>query len=234
MVLGDIPSDDYFKTLAETLEKIPSLKRIDLTETAGQVCTVSRAAALTPLLRLPLVEFRVDFTNVNWNQDAVTPLINSAFTHRPPASTLLSLGLPWKSTGSYSSSLWCLSYTAEKAPGLKELSLGLQSNSNSSTSGWTRPRFATIQSLLAHWKAASPSKSQLRYLAISEQKQLSQFNAEQYNDIAQLLDLMFPSLVSVGPYSEADRTAPYWKDHWWFIEHLRKMYKELRVLRRSN
>lgn len=235
MVAGDnISSTDYFKTLAETLGKIPSLKRIDLTETAGQVCAVSCLDALTPLLRLPLVEFRVNLTNVNWGTDAITPLVNSAFAFRVAGSTLRSLSLPGKSTSSYSASLWCLSYTAEKAPSLEELSLGLQSNPNSGSSGWGRPRFTTIQGLLAHWKVAPPSKSQLRYLAISEQKNLSHFNAQQYNDIAQLLDLMFPRLVSVGPYSEVDRTAPYWKDHWWFIEHLRKMYKELRLLRGSN
>ena len=233
MVIGSVSSSEYFKTLAETLKTIPSLKRIDLTEMAGQACTVSYVSALNPLLRLPLVEVRVNLTNIDWDSNAAQPLIDAVAMYRRGGPIFRVLGLPCKSIGSYSASLECLSYTAEKAPGLEELSLGLQSNPNSGKATWTQPRFATIQSLLAHWKVALPSKSRLQYLAINEQKQLSNFNAEQYNDIAQLLDLMFPRLVSVSPYTEADRTAPYWKDHWWFIEHLRKMYKELRVLRRS-
>ncbi|KAF6740868.1 hypothetical protein DFP72DRAFT_951690 [Ephemerocybe angulata] len=83
-------------------------------------------------------------------------------------------------------------------------------------------------------RAMPPSSSKLRYLSIRDTKSPREFNAQEYNDIAQLLDLMFPCLISVTPYSEADMTAPYWKDHWWFIEHIRKMYKELRLLRSSN
>ena len=66
---------------------------------------------------------------------------------------------------------------------------------------------------------------------IKELRSSLSFTTRDYNDIAQVLDLMFPRLVSIRPYSDADENEPYWKDHWWFIEHLRLMYKELRMYR---
>ncbi|KAJ2933628.1 hypothetical protein H1R20_g3418, partial [Candolleomyces eurysporus] len=79
----------------------------------------------------------------------------------------------------------------------------------------------TVDVLLAKWKTCPPSQSTLRILAIRDHRNPLSFTNREYNDIAQLLDLMFPSLVSIKPYCEADEDKPYWKDHWWFIEHLR-------------
>ncbi|KAJ3511288.1 hypothetical protein NMY22_g15693 [Coprinellus aureogranulatus] len=197
-----ISSTDYFKGLAETLTNITSLKVIDIIDADGCTCNLANPSALNPLLKLPLVELRVKLVNATWSSsDTLVSLSNTAFpllqlTTRP---TLRSLTLPPKGSG-YIPTLACLSHIAEKGILLEELLLGMQSVSNNGT--WAQKAFPTIQSLLMRWRISSTPKSQLRHLAICEQKSLTQFSAEQYNDIAQLLDLMFPRLVSVTPYCE--------------------------------
>lgn len=83
--------------------------------------------------------------------------------------------------------------------------------------------------LLDFERSRKRPKSKLRYLTIRDCRGSAAFTAQEYDDIAQLLDLCFPNLESMKPYADSDIEEAYWKQHWWFIERLRKMYQKLRL-----
>lgn len=233
----DISFDTFFQELLEVAVKVPSLKRLTLEEKGSNI-RVRVAAAILRLLELPIEELHVNLSSINWpyspltrqfcpSSPCVRDLLSGSSTIRlmtlPPIPEEDSFTLQYLSDLAHSSAL-------------ESLAIGLVSRTEHKLRLFgggtlTQGDFSTISALLQHWKTDEPpSRSRLRHLAISEHKPLSEFNTQQYNDLAQLLDLMFPHLESITPYRDADKDSPYWKHAWWFIEHLRKMYKRIRVL----
>ncbi|KAJ3547751.1 hypothetical protein NMY22_g1536 [Coprinellus aureogranulatus] len=227
-----VASELAFKEVASSLANVSSLTKLQLVEKAGRKISIQEARSLAPLLSLSLQELHINLTSIAWPLGTASSFMMSALMGRPqrPLLDIRSLTLPAYLDG-HPFILSNLSEIAKGLPMLEHLTLGLESRTQIE-SGWFKwGLFPEISGLLHHWKTCrSPSPSRLRHLSIYEQKPLNEFDNHQYNDLAQLLDLIFPHLVSITPYHEEDREAPYWKEHWWFIEHLRKMYKRLRWL----
>ncbi|RXW25132.1 hypothetical protein EST38_g652 [Candolleomyces aberdarensis] len=224
LVVGDTSSSDYFEEALGTLEAIQCLEKVEI-KPQGRTVSVWIEPIIPFLKRLNLSDFELTADRVRYpNGAALAPLIKEVFTgdnntlHQ--TSPLRSLVLPKDTTDADCPTLSCLSCVAQLADGLQNLATGCDSG-----------RFldSPLNALLAAWKNRRPSQSTLQFLAIRDHKTPPPFTLQDYNDIAQLLDLMFPRLVSIKPYCEADENEPYWKDHWWFIEHLRRMYKRLRM-----
>jgi hypothetical protein len=229
---NDITSPIQFKNMVNSFGRLPSskLKQIKLSEKKGRKVNIKDPNALGPLLSLPIDELQIDLSSIAWPFGSLNGLLMSALLvqiKRP--LTIRSITFPL-ATDAGPFILPYLADIATQLPMVERLAGGIHSTTQISTGIFKWGTFPEISGLLHHWKTSQPpSRSSVRHLAIYEQKPLTDFNIEQYNGLAQLLDLMFPQLISIEPYTEADRAAPYWKNHWWFIEHLRKMYKRLRV-----
>lgn len=231
---ANITSEGHFKPLAHSLRQVSSLKSITLAEGNGSSVIVKDAKSIAPLLSLPIEELHVGLSTISWPGpfSSASVIISPALSQRP--FPIQSITLP-KKIDALPFILPHLSEIATSLPMLERLTLGLSSQTQVRALNLTWGAFPSTSELLTHWGVSqAPSSSRLRHLSIYEQKPLDEFNTQQYNDLAQLLDIMFPQLISITPYCESDREAPYWRDHWWFIEHLRKMYKRIRLLEASS
>ena len=221
-----IEGDDYFEPMMATLLLMPHLSDL---EVSGSTPIMKMASILPFCSRLSLHTFRVTVPQVaHRHHTPLAPIIDACFSnshHGKGRRLLRYLSLPASMVDSgnftyyYKVNLECLSYVAKEAIGLERLDTGI----DTSIPG------GSLSRLLSRWKRGSPSKCTLRLLFIHDVRKPDNFNAQEYDNLAQLLDLMFPQLESIAPYKSPDAAdAMYWKSHWWFIEKLRKMYKELR------
>ncbi|KAJ2933693.1 hypothetical protein H1R20_g3417, partial [Candolleomyces eurysporus] len=225
-------SDVYFKEALDTLETIQCLEKVEILNKEGSKVHLGADTVIPFLQRLNLSDFKLGVDRLKYEQQRVSqvpqPLIEAAVKRGGktlhPARPLRLLALPEATEGSHCPTLDCLSHIAQSPNGIQMLVIGLQSIK---ASYWG----STAGGLLAVWKSRRPSESTLQFLAIKELRSPLSFTTQEYNNIAQLLDLMFPRLVSIKPYCGSHENEPYWKDHWWFIEHLRRMYQELRMYR---
>ncbi|KAJ2933692.1 hypothetical protein H1R20_g3419, partial [Candolleomyces eurysporus] len=224
VIRGGISTSGYFQEALGTLKAVQCLEKVEIKQ-EGPIATLMADRFIPFLERLNLSEFELTADRILYQQSAVlAPLIETAFTRdnktlhqtRP----LRSLVLPKNTADSDRPTLRCLSSVAQLADGLQNLATGCDSG---------RSLDSPPDVLLAQWKTRRPSQSTLLFLAIRDHRNPLSFTNREYKDIAQLLDLMFPRLVSIKPYCEADENEPYWKDHWWFIEHLRRLYKGFRM-----
>lgn len=196
-----INASNYFEPLAKTLAGIQTLRKLELVDEELKFSVY--ASAITPLLTLQsgklLVDFKLDANAIGVDGSQFASWILSIYPD--PASTLRTLHLPGRNDMSTPVTMGSLSkFASSKGIALEFLSVALRSSPDYN-SHWSS---TTFPQLISKWRAMPPSSSKLRYLAIRDTKSTGEFNAQQYNDIAQLLDLMFPSLISVTPYSEAD------------------------------
>jgi hypothetical protein len=230
IVQGHISHERYFKKLVDTLEAIQCVEKVEILDQEGSSDLLWTNTIEPFLERLNLTSFKLGVKRVGYEQ-------NEALGHLlKPGSKALSLRsmiLPDATEDFYCPTLNSLSHIAVYANGLQTLVLGLNTIYSTDTLGqWDAPYITRpVCHLLSVWKKLPQSQSTLQFLRIKELKNPPSFTIQEYNDIAQLLDIMFPRLVSIRPYSDVDENEPYWKDHWWFIEHLRLMYKELRMYR---
>ncbi|RXW25136.1 hypothetical protein EST38_g650 [Candolleomyces aberdarensis] len=235
IVQVSILSEFYFKEALDTLETIQCLQKVEILNQEGSKVYLVADTIIPFLGRLNLSDFKLGVDRIKYQKQlAFQPLIKAAFKPggkplHPALPGPRSLVLPEAIEGSHCPTLACLSHIAQSANGMQMLVVGLKSI-NLRESFWGSMA-ETVGNLLAEWKNRRPSESTLQFLAIKELRSPLSFTTQEYNDIAQLLDLMFPHLISIKPYCEAHENEPYWKDHWWFIEHLRRMYQELRMYR---
>jgi hypothetical protein len=203
-----------------------SLKKLEVF--GGESTRVAHWNAVLPLLQqLPLEEFKLDvFQSPSWTASLET-LVDGAVTFRNQTSKntaviqpLRALILPSSLKNSFIT-LDCLSTLAEEAIGLEYLAISLKPEGRSSER-------KAIADLLFAWRTSKRSSCPLKHQAVSQFGQNVVFSAQEYDDLAQLLDLMFPQLASIRPY-DGEKAELYWNQHWWFIERLRKMYKTCRL-----
>jgi hypothetical protein len=230
----NISSAAYFKEVLDSLETIQCLEKVEILDQEGARIYLGIDCIKPFLERLKLTSIKIGVHRIKYEQmlQALGPLFMQRFGHI--THPLRSMVLPEFIEGSYCPKLNCLSYIAQYANGLQKLSVGLQAvhaTGELFRFPGTYAVLGPVDGLLADWKKRPQSQSTLQILRIKELKNPLSFTTQDYNDIAQLLDLMFPRLIAIRPYSDADENEPYWKDHWWFIEHLRLMYKESRMYR---
>ncbi|KAJ2921273.1 hypothetical protein H1R20_g15819, partial [Candolleomyces eurysporus] len=226
MLTEPIQTTDFFASTMISLSKMRSLKKLEVF--GGSTTRVAHWNAMLPLLQqLPLEEFKLDvFQSTSWTA-SLESLVDGAVTFRGQTSKnttaiqpLQALTLPSSLKNSFIT-LDCLSTLAEEAIGLEYLAISLKPEGRSSGR-------KAIADLLFAWKTLKRSSCPLKRLAVSQFGSDVVFSAQEYDDLAQLLDLMFPQLTSIRPY-DGEKTQPYWNKHWWFIERLRKMYKRCRL-----
>ncbi|KAF5332504.1 hypothetical protein D9611_005108 [Ephemerocybe angulata] len=96
------------------------------------------------------------------------------------------------------------------------------------------PTFIIDQWLKLLHKYNFKSYSNLRTLAIRElpgRRQPPPFSVEDIQRLAQIFDIMFPSLVAIQPFTDVEENDWYWKGRWSEVEKLRKTYQALRFWR---
>ncbi|KAF6754258.1 hypothetical protein DFP72DRAFT_899780 [Ephemerocybe angulata] len=220
---------NHFASYVKAMKASPSIKNLDLLSGGNRgPVIIDDLDAILPFLGPDLALQSLKFGNMYLSRrpDMTDPFLQlckqrSALSKIP--SSLRSLTLPAFSTPG--PTRFFQRSSIEIFPVLA-ICLNLESLSLSVTS---TPEQAS-KSLNSQRNLKQPKRlSKLRYLAIRDCRESATFTAQEYDDIAQLLDLCFPILETMKPYVDSDIEEAYWKEHWWFIERLRKMYQKIRV-----
>ncbi|KAF6748414.1 hypothetical protein DFP72DRAFT_1146034 [Ephemerocybe angulata] len=236
-------TEGHFQSLVTTLSQIPTFKALIIESVPrpppNHFAPPRRALAIgwnavrLLLAELSLTELEVDIP-INYGESGgLLPILQDAFTPRPdgPPRKLKKLGLPpIVGSGRYydntapALSLMDLCEVANHAHGLEHLAFVLRVGS-----------VDDIARMLSEAKnAGNKSQSVLRTLRIWDVKNAI-LPAKGCRMLAELLDLLFPTLESIQPYAASHASSPgaYWSAYWEDIEELRQTYRTLRIYRTS-
>ncbi|RXW22623.1 hypothetical protein EST38_g3246 [Candolleomyces aberdarensis] len=227
---GSVANNDAFSESLDTLSTLELLKKVEIEGYPNQYVTVS---SVVPFLqRLQLEELHLQkmwgFRQEQGEQSAYH-IVQGLVDEISSNSRLRCLSLPiWRSRSSgYDAIKYhpvsCLLYAAQHAKGLQRMSLSIDSAAQG-------PNGETVTSMVQNWTNPGGS-SELRYLEIAEMRD-SNFTPNDYRNIARLLDLIFPNLISVTMIKNP-QLSPQWEEHWQLIEEYRQMQKSLRLYQGS-
>ncbi|KAF5332702.1 hypothetical protein D9611_005217 [Ephemerocybe angulata] len=225
-------TEQNFQFLITTLSQFPTFKAL-IIESVEPVLNRSHRS-LVPrrvlgwnavrllLAELSLTEMEVGIP-INYDQSGLLPVLQDAFTQRPdgPPRRLRRLTLPPIGSGHFATpalSLTSLCEVANYAHDLEHFTFVFHVGSVNDIA----------QKLSEARNAGNKSLSVLRTLTIWDLSSLS-LPARGCRMLAELLDLLFPSLESIQPYATSDgfNWSAYWED----VEELRQTYRALREYR---
>ncbi|KAF6754257.1 hypothetical protein DFP72DRAFT_899778 [Ephemerocybe angulata] len=215
------------------LSRASNLRKLDLVVNG----TVGETRDLT-LLAGTVEEYSVDATAIE-DPDAHN-CITGKLVHNRPALKSLSLSSRSRSGGYQGIPLTCIQHIANDGREINHLALEFLPLLCPNQIGEPRSIVADIlRGWLRQLRSTNyKSRSKLRTLAIRERTYDSfsraSLSVEQGNALAQILDILFPSLESIRPFVDSEATYWYWSGRWLEIETLRKTYKALRLAQTSS
>ncbi|KAJ3528425.1 hypothetical protein NMY22_g9417 [Coprinellus aureogranulatus] len=218
-----VSDPEAFTAVAHTLSEIPTLKGLRI---SSRHTVIKNTATLLPIFeRLSLRDIRIEVPFYS-QEPSLSPLIQEAFK-QPRRNTLRRFYLAHTPSGPAAAdegiTLTCLEQVAKHAIGLETLSVILRPSFCETTPGGLK-----LGDWLASLRTAgSPSSSTLRVLTVYDAKDPSvAMTFEQANHLAQIIDVLFPSLVCIKPFR--DEARAYWTQRWEFIENLRSVAQATR------
>ncbi|KAJ2927687.1 hypothetical protein H1R20_g9419, partial [Candolleomyces eurysporus] len=234
ILVADIETSDFLSPLVSAFSK-SKLKSVKIQNAKRDL--IYPILAIAPFLRrFPLEKFEFDLGTdpaSNVDEQGVGALLDAAFglghsrisighEREDAAPNTLRHLVMWNNSLLKESNLPFLTSVAENDIGLERLSAEL---------GLETLKGPEVSDLLSEWRKAPPSRSTLRYLDILYTS-IGNIHGKTYVDMAKLLDLMFPQLISIRPY-DVDEDSPDWRGTWWLIEYLRLGCKERRLSSKS-
>ncbi|KAJ2921242.1 hypothetical protein H1R20_g15852, partial [Candolleomyces eurysporus] len=240
-LVNSVQSGSDFTEALDTLSTTKSLRTVEINGYNQYL----PAASITPFLhRLQLEEFHVNTRALKHTvgeepgfqilQSLAQAVVASDSTEHYLKrltlpiwrETVDSNGHPCEAEPSCYPQLSRLLHVAQHIKGLEHLSISI----DSSTPG---PNNENVTSMIQNWKEPD-TPSSLRYLEIAEmRKSEKSFAPNEYRDIARLLDMIFPNLISVAMIKD-ERLSNQWDEHWQLIEEYRRMRRTIRLDRGSS
>lgn len=232
----DGPSGLLSRTMIRRLASIPTLKRFDL-----EGGSIAGTGVFLPIVQsFALEELRI---NVDQNQQPDPfALVKAARDRQPPTLKSLSVccrrdaitpgwGVEQPAVGA---KFTCLQHIAEDVkPGVVHLALELLPSSMQAaweglTEGHTPAEFVSgwLRDLR---KYNFVPTSVLRTLAIRVPGWKTPVSLQTVQDLAHILDIIFPSLEEIRPFVDEEYRESYWTGEWSHIEELRKFYRKRRL-----
>jgi hypothetical protein len=208
---------------------LKAVRRVDI---EGSSSRIARASARPFLQRLQLDEFHLQkvhgFLRTGDEDDwKMQSLLNTASSNGRlrrltfPISDEIGNRDSWGNVAIINwPGLSFLLYVAQRVQGLEHLSLSLDSTAQGRNED-------TVSTMIQNWTNPSGSSSTIRYLDIAEKRD-SNFKPNEYRNIARLLDLIFPNLISVK-IVKTPQAPTDWNEHWQLIEEHRQILKSLRL-----
>lgn len=229
---------DYYAAAADTLSNAARLVKLDITSRQGPI---DEPLAIIPLLaRLrPLQEVRIKAGLIIDAGSRLLPAIASEVFKSAPSSPPCAItDLSIHSTGGCSSmfssgpvfgaGLQCLHAIARDAHCLENLSVDLAPNFSNTT-----PGILDATSWVSVLRRSWTSSSNLRLLSVDASRDpdtsMGVIGFEEADTLAQIMDILFPSLLAIKPHKSGDKHLPYWKHHWAHVERRRKKYQRQRT-----
>jgi hypothetical protein len=211
-------------SIAQRLASYPLLKKLeldDVTSSGHHNLCISVDQIVCFLQNIGLEDFTINIYTLRQQSglgsgskspDAcLDEILSHAFSSNSPSLRSLSLPRFWESRFA---NLKTLSIIAHMAPSLRHFRITLHSVT----------RLTDLVSI-----SNVEAISRLEYLEIWDVRGSAQpFTIDEYKSIARYLDLHFPNLISL---TLSPQSNDYCREHWDFIEHLRQIYKENRVLK---
>jgi hypothetical protein len=219
-----------FAPVIESLSKMTTLQFIKVHTNDGGSMNV--ATVLPFLLQLSLQGLTIELPILSAGPP-LRPLIEAAFTgrlsdSRPATLKRLNLAHAVQVADGVrlndGITLECISQVSQNAIGLEHLSAALRPSFTSSTPGGV-----SLQDWVTALRGVPRSTCTLQTMVICDGRDASIGTPfEEASSIAQILDLLFPRLVSIKPYQD-DTSQVYWTQRWAYIENLRLSYKAART-----
>ncbi|KAH6902043.1 hypothetical protein BKA70DRAFT_1435637 [Coprinopsis sp. MPI-PUGE-AT-0042] len=153
------------------------------------------------------------------NFTALQEIVEAGFISASCPRNLRILVLPFQMPHPFS--MKTLRYIADNAIGLESLSICIDSSLELHLNEPMGPTDAATN-LVSH--------STLRHLRICDQRQSGTFHPTEYRYLAEYLDTIFPNLESLSVHKDSRGDGGFHKDHWDFIEYLRRELKTIRKL----
>lgn len=221
---GSVLNGDAFSDALATLESATALEQVRFRPDSNKAIAIS-SPAITPVLRsLDLLSLEIHTDHSDLDCDGICVLIDAAFKknmgleerRQPRLRCLRTPSAVWNHEVKYPS-LSTLAYVSEHAQGLERLCLLIDSSKIGSG-------HESISSLISSFPGAVPCA--LKYLEIIDHRNTSEsFTPLEMQNIAKLLDALFPNLEEVALHEE----ELDWPEQWGVIEELRRMRKALRM-----
>lgn len=233
-----IRTRDHYASAADALSNAPALWRLDIIE---RQTPMEEPLALIPLLsRLRgLREVRIKAGRINDVDFVLLPAIAHEVlktTPESPPCAITSLSIhtsrsrPTAANAppDFGASLHCLQQIARHAQHLESLSIDLAPYFSQ-----TAPGGVDAKNWLPVLRC-EPYANKLLTLSVdgSKDRHASQSRVvdfEEADTLAQIVDILFPSLFAIQPFRPADMDLPYWKNYWVHIERQRRMYQRQRT-----
>ncbi|KAJ3550695.1 hypothetical protein NMY22_g295 [Coprinellus aureogranulatus] len=213
---NDVLSEvECYEALAQSLSRYaPGLKTLRIEAMSGYEAYMDSQSIDLLIRTIPLSELDIYDMIALYGDQGLEPIFNTAFATSANASNLKTLRLPAASSSRHLS-VTDLVKVARYAVNLEHLSLCFMPGTQE----------GVIRNALdVEKERREPSRSALRTLGIAEDYRLIRFRAVdaiECNDLAELLDLLFPALETILRY-DIERAMPI---DWLSIDHVRRLHQ---------
>lgn len=214
------PSPEPFVEIVDGRSVAPS--PVDIDVSARLIAEPSTILPIFTSLRVRHFSLRVAQLRTPFFELTDT-IIRGASKQHPSELVELTLIDPTASNGA---TLESLAAIAAGLPDLETLTITLGQHFQ-----FSAPLGLTANKWLDHLRQGPSSCSKLRTLVISREPARSPLHFRDVNTLAQILDLLFPSLEYIKPSN--DFRASLWGRVWGPVEQQRQMYQGIRILSSS-